>query len=242
MIDNQFHRTQLLLGEEKLEKLKNIKVTIVGIGAVGGFALEALVRSGIQNLRIIDFDTIEKSNINRQINALHSNIGDKKIKEAKRRALDINPNCNIEALDLFVNNETIDEALNNNPDYVIDAIDSLNPKVTLIEACVKREIKIFSSMGAALKTDPTKIEISDISKTYNCTLAKIVRKRLHRRDIKTGFTCVFSSEKSFQRSFDNNGNYNNKEELSRNTLGSLTTIPAIFGLILANCIITDKNI
>ncbi len=241
-MEKQFQRTQILLGKEKITKLKNKKITIIGIGAVGGFALEALVRSGASNIRIIDFDTIGESNINRQILATHKTIGIKKVDIAKKRALEINPNCKIETLDILVNNSTIEKALDNNPDYVIDAIDSLNSKVTLIEECVKRKIKILSSMGAALKTDPTKIQVADISKTYNCTLAKMVRKRLHRRNIQSGVQCVFSSEKIFQKSFLNDGIYNSKEEQSRNTLGSLTTIPAIFGLILANCIITNDEL
>ena len=183
MSDKRFARTQMLLGVDGIKKLNDTKVMIIGLGAVGGYVLEALARSGIGHFVLIDFDKFEESNINRQILALNETLGMKKIDAAKQRVLSINQDAHIETIDIFVNNETIDEILQYNPDFVVDAIDALNPKCCLIQTLTERNIPFISSMGAALKTDPSKIKIGSLSNSKNCSLAKFVRKRLRKRNI-----------------------------------------------------------
>ena len=150
----QFLRTELLLGKDKLLKLFGAKIFVIGLGAVGSFAVEMFARIGVGNITLVDFDTVQESNINRQLFALHSTIGIKKTKLAKERILDINPNCKVTTFDVFANINTFETIFSNKPDIVIDAIDSYNPKLRLLEYCYKSNIKIISSMGAALKTDP----------------------------------------------------------------------------------------
>ena len=166
-MEEQFLRTSLLLGKDNIEKLFKSKVAVIGLGAVGSFATEILARVGIGNLLLVDFDTIQTTNLNRQLYALHSTMNKKKIDIAKQRVLDINSKCNVETLDLFVNTDTLPEVFTIKPDIVIDAIDSYNPKLRLIEYCYKNNIKIISSMGAALKTDPFSIKYADLFETQN---------------------------------------------------------------------------
>ena len=150
----QFIRTKLLLGEDKTAKIFNSKITVIGLGAVGSFAVEILARIGVGNLTLVDFDVVQISNINRQLYALHSTVNNKKTELAKNRVLDVNPNCKVKTFDTFVNTDTFETILSDKPNIVIDAIDSYNPKLRLLEYCYKNNIKIISSMGAALKTDP----------------------------------------------------------------------------------------
>ncbi len=233
---DRFSRLEALLGKERLQILHKRSVTVVGIGAVGGFVTEALARSGVGRLQLVDFDTIESSNINRQILALESTIGTKKVELAKERISQINPKCEVEILPLFARDDTIEKILSHKPDLVIDAIDSLNPKTLLLETCVKTKIPIISSMGAALRTDPSQIKFGDLFDSHGCPLAKHLRKRLRRRGIEKGIPCVYSHEKV---SFDyNQGESELGEDTgqgrSRNILGSMPTIPGIFGLVIAN--------
>ena len=172
MSDERFARTQMLLGEEGIKKLNKSKVMIIGLGAVGGYVLEALARSGVENFVLVDFDKFEKSNINRQILAVNETIGEKKTEVAKKRVLSINPTAKVELIDIFVNNDTIDEILRHNPDFVVDAIDALNPKCCLIQTLVERQMPFISSMGAALKTDTSKIKIGNLNNSKNCSLLK----------------------------------------------------------------------
>ena len=243
MADNRFARTQMLLGKDGLNNLKKAKVMIVGLGAVGGYVLEALARSGIGNFILVDFDEFEESNINRQILALSETIGLKKTEVAKQRILSINPNAKIEVVDMFVNNDTIDELLSHNPDFAVDAIDALNPKCCLIQSLVQKNIPFISSMGAALKTDASKIKTGNLSNSKNCSLAKFVRKRLRKRNIDISkIKCVWSEEQiilpkqaiEFDESAETSGRI-------RHTLGSLPTITAIFGLTIANNIILELS-
>ncbi len=239
MVDSRFARTQMLLGEDGLNKLKNSKIMIVGLGAVGGYILEALARSGIGNFILVDFDKFEESNINRQILAISETIGLKKTEVAKQRVLSINPSAKIEIVDMFVNNDTIAELLSYNPDFVVDAIDALNPKCCLMQALTEKNIPFISSMGAALKTDTSKIKFGNLSNSKNCSLAKFVRKRLRKRDIDISkIKCVWSEE---QITLPDNAIELVENEAStgreRHTLGSLPTITAIFGLTIANEII-----
>ena len=231
---NRFKRTALLLGKEKMSRLKRAHVAVVGCGAVGGYAIEALARGGIGQLTVVDFDVISKSNINRQILALDSTIGQKKVLVAQRRILDINPACHVRALDMMVNADTVQQIVDLKPDFVIDAIDSLNSKVALIEALQKEGIPFISSMGAALRTNPADIQMTSCKKTINCPLAFFVRKRLRHRGVDLNFPVVYSKELTHVDCFAEADEPNQKGGRARNQLGSLPTIPGIFGLMCAN--------
>jgi tRNA A37 threonylcarbamoyladenosine dehydratase len=236
----RFSRIQLLLGNERFQRLQSRRVTVVGLGAVGGYVVEGLVRAGISNLRMVDFDTIQPTNLNRQILALESTLGQTKASAALERVLNINPKCNAEALPLFTAEETLETILTPAPDLLIDAIDSLNPKVQLLVGAYERKIPTLSSMGAALRTDPTRIGIADIFDTTNCPLAKHVRKRLRRRGVGRGVRCVYSYEKvDFDYTQESEDRIvgttpHSDRGRERNTLGSLPTVTGIFGLTLAN--------
>ncbi len=236
----RFTRTKRLLGDERFQRLQEKMVTVVGLGAVGGFVVEGLVRAGVRRLRIVDFDTIQPSNLNRQILALESTLGREKAEVARERVLSINSDCEIEALQIFAGEETLHSILTPRPDLLIDAIDSLNPKTQLLYGAYQLGIPTISSMGAALRTDPTCIRSGDLFATSNCPLAKHLRKRLRRRGVERGIFSVYSTEKI---EFD----YQKPEEESsvgetpysdrgrkRNVLGSLPTITGIFGLTIAN--------
>ena len=242
----RFSRTRCLLGTVKFEALNRSMVTIVGLGAVGGYAAEGLARAGVGRLRLVDFDTIQKSNINRQILALEDKLGRLKVKVAKERINRINPQCQVEALPLFAAEETLDEIFSPKPDILIDAIDSLNPKVQLLVGAHRQNIRTYSSMGAALRTDPSKIKTDDIMRSNHCPLAKTVRNRLRRQGVEGGIQCVYSTEKV---TFDYQGPEETEQPASiyedrgrkRNVLGSLPTITGIFGLILANAVILELS-
>jgi len=165
---SRFMRTELLLGAEKMQKLKNSTVMIVGVGAVGGYALEAIARSGVGNIILIDCDKFDETNINRQILALSSTIGQKKVDVAKKRVLDINPDCNVLPIDTFVDENNVSVLLSQKIDYVIDAIDTVSSKCSLLEELTKKEINFISSMGAALRTDTSCVKLSTLDKTQNC--------------------------------------------------------------------------
>ena len=232
----QFLRTELLLGKDKLLKLFGAKIFVIGLGAVGSFAVEMFARIGVGNITLVDFDTVQESNINRQLFALHSTIGIKKTKLAKERILDINPNCKVTTFDVFANINTFETIFSNKPDIVIDAIDSYNPKLRLLEYCYKSNIKIISSMGAALKTDPFSIKCADLFETHNCKLAQRLRGDLRQLGIKQGIPCVFSEQapqikpiplpKEEGKKYGKNG--------GPKILGSTPIITSIFGILLAN--------
>lgn len=235
-----FKRTALLAGPGGLQRLRDARITVVGLGAVGSFAVEALVRSGIGHLRLIDFDVIHESNINRQLYALPSTIGEPKIELARQRAQSIHAACDVRADSLFITEETAPQALDDHPDILIDAIDSVNPKTCLLQAALEAHCHVISTMGAATRTDPTLVRIADISETYNCPLAKFIRKRLRRRGIESGVRCVFSIEPPSKEGVSEETDLAPGEVRSelgrgraRNTLGSFCSIPAIFGLTAA---------
>jgi tRNA A37 threonylcarbamoyladenosine dehydratase len=241
VVDERFARTKMLLGESGLNKLKKAKVMIIGLGAVGGYVLEALARSGVGSFILVDFDKFEESNINRQILALSETIGMKKTEVAKQRVLSINPNAEIEIIDIFVNNDTIDKILFHKPDFVVDAIDALNPKCCLIQALVEKNIPFISSMGAALKTDTSKIKFGNLSNSKNCSLAKFVRKRLRKREVDISkIKCVWSEEQIVlpPQALECDTSDVSSGRI-RHTLGSLPTITAIFGLTIANNLILE---
>ncbi len=231
----RFSRTEKLLGPEKLEKLKNSKVVLFGAGAVGSFAAEALVRSGVGNITIVDFDTICISNINRQLFALQSTIGKPKTEVALKRLSDINPACNIIQENRFADAGSIPEILSDKPDVVIDAIDSVGPKTELLAYSYLNEIPVLSSMGAARRSDPLAVKVGDLFDTVTCPLARLVRKSLKRRGITQGIKCVYSTEfpahpvKQKLVNEESGG-----EGRPVKFLGSLPTVTGVFGLVLAS--------
>lgn len=233
----QFLRTELILGKKKLKMLQNSTVIVIGLGAVGSFAVEALARSGVGNFLLIDSDTVQITNINRQLFALHSTIGKLKTDVAKARVLDINPKCNVKIMPIFVNGDTLDKVFENPVDLVIDAIDSFSPKIRLLEYCYKNSIPVISSMGAALKTDPSKIRVADIFETHHCKLAERLRGELKKCGVSKGISCVFSEQPPQIKPLYPENLPEGSEKFEKNTskiLGSLNTITAIFGLTLAN--------
>ncbi|MGB3209357.1 MAG: tRNA threonylcarbamoyladenosine dehydratase [Desulforhopalus sp.] len=244
---DRFIRTLRLLGEERFQLLQSKTVTVVGLGAVGGYVVEGLVRAGISHLRVVDFDTIQPSNLNRQILALETTLGRQKAEVARERVLAINSDCHIEALHIFAGDDTLDQILDPQPDLLIDAIDSLNPKTQLLHEAYLRRIPIISSMGAALRSDPTLIRSGDLFTSSNCPLAKHLRKRLRRRGVEEGISCVYSIEKidfSYQLPEEETKAgetpYADRGR-QRNVLGSLPTITGIFGLTIANQAIMELS-
>ncbi|MBK1894941.1 tRNA threonylcarbamoyladenosine dehydratase [Chryseobacterium paridis] len=223
-------RTELLIKEEGLEKLNKAKVLVVGLGGVGSFAAEFLARAGVGSMTIVDGDTVDITNVNRQLPALHSTVGKHKVDVVADRLLDINPGLNLIKINEFLNPDRMDEILDSeNFDYVLDCIDSVTPKVYLMIAARKRKVKIVSSMGAGGKIDPSKVLVRDISKTQNCFLAKQVRKRLKKEKIDKGIRCVFSNELQNEESLKLTDGANYK----RSFYGTISYIPAIFGLYAA---------
>ena len=236
----RFMRTGLLLGEEGLRRLHEASVMVVGLGAVGGYALEGLARAGVGRLILVDFDTFDETNINRQILALTSTIGKKKTDVAAQRVKEINPDCIVETKDVFVNTATIEDLLREPVDFVVDAIDALNPKCCLMQTLQEKGIPFISSMGAALKSDPSFIRLGALSKTKNCGLAKFIRKRLKKRGVDINkITCVSSEEQVNlpETAIMESEDKTQESGRIRNTLGSLPTITAIFGLTIANAVI-----
>ncbi len=238
---DRFLRIERLIGVESLEKLKNSMVTVVGLGAVGGYAVEGLARAGVGRLRLVDFDRVRTHNINRQIIALESTVGMKKTKALAERVSEINPRCQVEPLDLFAGKETAGVILDPKPDLLIDAIDSLNPKFELLVAATDLGIPVLSSMGAALRTDPLQIRVADLMHTKKCPLARRLRKKLRRHGFQEGITCVYSEE---EVDFKYQEPEEDKDDAvfpkcgpggrPRRVLGSLPTLTGIFGLTLAN--------
>ncbi len=229
---NWQERTDLLLGNEKLEKLKNKHVLIVGLGGVGSAAAEMLARAGVGKLSIVDGDAVDNTNRNRQLLALCSTVGQRKVDVMKSRLLDINPELEIIGHDQFLRDEAMIELLNQGFDYVIDAIDTLTPKIYLIKHALDRNLPVVSSMGAGGRLDPTQIKIADISKSYNDNLARMLRKRLHKMGIYKGFQVVFSSEK-----VDENSVILQESENKKSNVGTISYMPALFGLFIASIVI-----
>ena len=223
-------RTELLVKEEGIERLQSANILIVGLGGVGSFAAEFLVRSGIGNLTIVDGDTVDITNINRQLPALNSTIGKNKTDVVAERILNINPEINLKKINEFLEPERMEEILTQEKfDYVLDCIDSLSPKLALIITCKRKKIKLVSAMGAGGKTDPSKVMVRDISKTNNCFLAKQIRKKLKKEQIHKGFRCVFSTEIQDENSLKMTDGSNYKKSF----YGTISYMPAIFGLYAA---------
>ncbi len=228
-------RTQLLLGEAGLERLAAAHVLQVGLGGVGAYSAEQLCRAGVGEMTIVDADTVSESNINRQLPALHSTVGKSKVQVMAERLLDINPDLKLHCIEEFVRDERTAEILDAAPyDCVLDAIDTLSPKVYLIYQTLQRKIKLVSVMGAGGKMDPGKIQIADISKSYNCHLAKTVRKRLYRMGVRSGFEVVFSSEHVPEDAVI----IEKDESINKlSTVGTISYMPATFGCFAAAAVI-----
>lgn len=222
----QFSRNILLIGEENQNKLINSTILLFGVGGVGSYTFEALVRAGIGKLIIVDFDKVDISNINRQLIATHQTIGQNKVDVALKRGLDINPNIIIETHNIKIDENNINTINFNDVDYIIDAIDDVNAKIAIIKKAINLNIPIISSMGTGNKLDPTKLILTDISKTANCPLAKIMRKKL--RDLGINHLPVlFSTETP------------NKEFNPTNTIASISFVPSTGGLLIASKVIND---
>ena len=241
---HRFARTELLIGKQGLEALAASKVAVFGVGGVGSFAVEALARSGIGSLTLVDFDRVDVTNINRQLHALASTVGMYKVDLMEARIRDINSDCRVEARREFFQPEREDEFLNGGFDYVIDAIDSIRSKVALISGCVTRGIPIISVMGAARKLDPTAFRVVDISETFNDPLARVVRKGLRDLGITSGVKVVFSPELPQEPPQDAD---DDKEaatapqalRMSRQPPGSIAFVPPVAGLIAAGVVVKD---
>jgi len=237
--DERFARTRRLLGTTGMERLAQAHVTVCGLGAVGSFAVEALARMGVGHLRLIDCDVVSVSNINRQLYALGSTVGQRKCDLAAARVRDINPACVVEAWELFVGEATMAQVLTPRPDVLIDAIDALGPKTGLLMAAQQRGIKVFSAMGAATRTDPAAVRLGPLEQVTHCPLAFHVRKRLRRAGAGLDITCVYSNESRHPTPEVWSGPpevhpAGHRRGRPRASLGSLPTITGIFGLMLAH--------
>jgi tRNA threonylcarbamoyladenosine dehydratase len=228
-------RTELLIGKEGLGKLQASNVLVVGLGGVGGFAAEMICRAGVGKMTIADGDTIHPSNRNRQLLALGSNEGSAKALIMAIRLKDINPGLDLTVINEYLRDERMAEVLDSGYNYVVDAIDTLSPKVFLIYHAVMKKIPVVSSMGAGGKFDPTRISVSDISETTDCSLARILRKRLHRLGIREGVTAVYSSELIDKSRVVTVTGEKNKASI----VGTISYMPAAFGIACASLVIRD---
>ena len=228
-------RTNLLLGPEKLQQLKNASVLVVGLGGVGAYAAEMICRAGVGKITIADSDLVEVSNRNRQLAALISTTGQPKTEIIGNRLLDINPELELRVVNEFIRDEKAIELFKSQSfDYVIDAIDTLAPKVFLIHHSLNLGLKLVSSMGAGGKIDPSKVAVTDISKSYNCKLARMIRKRLNKLGINKGFKVVFSPEEVNENAVRIEEGQNKKS-----SVGTISYMPAVFGCFAASVVIRD---
>lgn len=234
-LTNWQERTILLLGKENTNILSNSNILVAGLGGVGGYAAEMLCRSGIGHMTIVDADHIQPSNRNRQLLALNSTHGKRKSILMRDRLMDINPELKLTVIDEFIRDERTNEILETPFDYVADAIDTLSPKIFLINQALKNGLPLVSSMGAGGKTDPTLIKIADFAETYQCNLARMLRKRLKTLGVRTGFKTVFSPERVDDEAMLAVENEPNK----KTTVGTISYMPAIFGCVMASVVIRD---
>lgn len=221
-------RTELIVGREDLETLAQKHVMVIGLGGVGSFAAELICRGGVGEMTIVDGDTVDISNCNRQLPAMHTTVGQYKADIMAERLRGINPNIKLHVIKEFLTPPKIEELLAHPYDYLVDAIDSITPKLRVIKLAYERRIPFVSSMGAGGKIDPTKVRITDISKTYNCSLAQHIRKCLKRKGIRKGFKVVFSGELPIRESlmFTDGSNF------KKSAYGTMSYMPAVFG---CNC-------
>ena len=235
MVEENFVRTAMLIGEESVKKLNNSSVCVFGVGGVGGYCAEALARSGVGKITVVDNDKIAVSNINRQIIATFSTVGELKVDAVKKRLLDINPKINVTALPDFFGTETADKYDFSSFDYVVDAIDTVSAKLLLAEKCNAVGVKLISAMGAGNKLDPTAFKVADISKTSVCPLAKVMRRELKKRGI-SHLKVVYSEE---QPATPIAGLNPEKNTVRRQTPSSISFVPPVVGMIIASEVIKD---
>ncbi|WP_110927046.1 tRNA threonylcarbamoyladenosine dehydratase [Bacillus massiliglaciei] len=239
---HQFSRNELAIGKEGLDTLKNSTVAVLGIGGVGSFSAEALARSGVGRLILVDKDDVDITNVNRQIHALVSTVGQQKVELMRDRVKEINPDCEVIALKMFYTEETYEEFFSYGLDYVIDASDTIIYKIHLMKECLKRGIKIISSMGAANKMDPTRFQIADISKTHTDPLAKVIRTKLRKEGITKGIPVVFSDESPIVIREDVRkvvGKDDAKIRKAKMPPSSNAFVPSVAGLIAASWVVRD---
>ncbi len=229
-------RTELLLGRDTVKKLADARVLVAGLGGVGAYAAELICRAGVGRMTIVDGDNVDATNRNRQLLALRSNEGHAKAEVMAKRLKDINPDAEITAIDEFIKDERMEEILSEPYDYVLDGIDTLSPKVAFAKICMRNKLKLVSSMGAGGKLDPGQIQVADIEKSYNCKLARAMRKRLHRAGITTGFKVVFSPELVREEAVLR---LNEEEEIQKSVVGTISYMPPIFGCMCASVVIRD---
>ncbi|HCV14901.1 MAG TPA: tRNA threonylcarbamoyladenosine dehydratase [Rikenellaceae bacterium] len=228
-------RSELLLGKESLERLNNTTIAVIGLGGVGAFAAEMVARAGTGKMVILDSDVVNESNKNRQLLALDSTMGKSKISIMRKRLLDINPNLEVVSVDRYLTEENVNELLGDQKiDFLIDAIDTLSPKIALIKFAVNAKIPLVSSMGAGAKTDATRIKIKDISKSFNCPLAYVLRKKLRKEGISKGFMVVFSEELPNSEAI-----IPVEEQNKKSRVGTISYLPAVFGCIAAQAAISS---
>ena len=229
-------RTELMMGEEKVNNLLSANVLVVGLGGVGGICAEMIARSGVGKMTIVDADIVEASNRNRQIPALISTDGKLKAEVMAARIRDINPDIELTVLPEFLKNNRIEEVVQSQKfDYAVDCIDTLSPKLFFIKACLDSKNPLVSSMGAGGKVDPTKIQVVDVSKTYQCNLARYVRKRLRKHGIHSGFKVAFSPEPADQSKIFETPNAFPKKSV----IGTISYMPAAFGIACASVVVRD---
>ena len=244
MKQDQFIRTRLLIGDEPLNRLAAAKVAVFGVGGVGGFCVEALARAGVGTLHLYDDDTVSESNLNRQIAALHSTVGQPKAEVVAERVRDINPDCKVEAIRMFYLPQNADQVDLSQYDYVVDCIDTVAAKLELVSRCTALQVKIISAMGSGNKLDPTAFEITDISKTQGCPLARVMRKELRKRGIQH-LKVVYSREEPLspvqpiETEVPAGTDTRPGSTARRDTPGSISIVPAAAGLVLASAVIRD---
>ena len=228
-------RTQLLIGEKALQQLASSHVMVVGLGGVGSYAAEFIARSGVGQMTIIDGDVVDPTNRNRQLPALATNHGESKAMIMAERLKAINPELQLHIIKEFVNPEMVLQQLSHRPDYIIDAIDSITPKVTFIRLAYESKLPLVSSMGAGAKLDPTRLQVVDISKTYNCPFAQQIRKKLKEHKIYRGVKVVFSPEEPIKESLMLTDGKNYK----KSAYGTISYLPAVFGAVASSVVIRD---
>lgn len=243
-MSDQLIRTRLLIGDEPVERLKNAKVAVFGVGGVGGFCVEALARAGVGTLHLYDDDTVSESNLNRQIAALHSTLGQPKAEVMAQRVKDINPDCQVKAIRMFYLPQNADEVDLKQYDYVIDCIDTVAAKLELVSRCIALQVKIISAMGSGNKLDPTAFQITDLSKTQGCPLARVMRKELRKRSIEH-LKVVYSTElprspiRPMETEAPATTDTRPGSTARRDTPGSISFVPAAAGLVLASAVVRE---
>ncbi|GAE30448.1 tRNA threonylcarbamoyladenosine dehydratase [Halalkalibacter hemicellulosilyticus] len=242
---HQFSRNELAIGHDGLDRLKGSTVAVLGIGGVGSFSAEALARSGVGKLVLVDKDDVDITNVNRQIHALLSTVGKQKVELMKERIMDINPECEVVALKMFYTEETYEQFFSYDLDYVIDASDTISYKIHLMKECLNRNIPIISSMGAANKMDPTRLRITDISKTTHDPIAKVIRTRLRKEGIRKGIEVVYSDEQpirireDIRKEIVPEAAEEGKIRKAKMPPSSNAFVPSVAGLIMAGHVVTN---